>query len=206
MKPKQNKVGETNKSHTYDQCQTPHYALDPLIPYLPYGVIWESAVGNGQIADKLQIEGFEVVSTDILNGYDFFKYTPLCLWDCQVTNPPYSVKYQWLERSYQLGKPFALLLPLETLGAAAGQRLFAHYGTEIVLPDKRINFNMPNKGYSGNGAQFPTAWFTWRLDIGQQLTFVKISRYADEQPNFWSLPGVKQEKEGGTQMVMELDK
>jgi hypothetical protein len=181
MKPKQNRQGSVKKSYIYDQCQTPFYALDPLIPYLSEkGTIWESAAGDGQIAAKLKLSGFQVIATDILTNKNFFEITPQC-WDCQVTNPPYSIKYQWLNRSYQLDKPFALLLPLETLGARKGQKLFEDYGIEIILLDKRINFKMPHKGYTGNGAQFPVAWFTYGLGIGQQFVFGKIHRYEDEQ-------------------------
>jgi hypothetical protein len=179
VKPKENKAGNISKSYTFDRCQTPFYALDPLLPYLAKNwLIWESAAGNGQIVSKLQLSGFDVVSSDLLTSQNFFSYSP-STWDCQVTNPPYSTKYQWLARSYQLGKPFALLLPLETLGAQQGQKLFERYGVEIILLNKRVNFNMPNLGYSGNGAQFPTAWFTFGLKIGRSLTFAKIERYDD---------------------------
>lgn len=196
MKPKQNRAGTKSKSHTYDRCQTPYYALDPLLPYLecfkisyklknldgkPF-VIWESACGDGQIVKKLRLEDHtnEIIATDILTGHNFFTYEPK-EWSIQITNCPYSIKYDWLRRSYELQRPFALLLPLETLGAATAQKLFSEYGIEIILLNKRINFNMPNKGYSGNGAQFPVAWFTWGLNIGQQLTYGKVTYYADEQ-------------------------
>lgn len=181
MKPKVNRAGKTNKSAKFDRCQTPFYALDPLLPYLRRNwLIWEPAAGDGQIVEKLSQSGFTVFGTDILTGSNFFTDAPE-KWDCQVTNPPYSVKYDWLNRSYQLGKPFALLLPLETLGAVSGQRLFNKFGVEIILLDKRINFKMPEKGYTGNGAQFPTAWFTFGLGIGQELTFANVTRYEDEQ-------------------------
>lgn len=189
MKPKQNKAGDISKSHIFDRCQTPFYALDPLLPYLSKSwIIWESAAGDGQIVAKLELSGFNVVSSDILTGQSFFNYLPPA-WDCQVTNPPYSIKYHWLNRSYQIGKPFALLLPLETLGAAQGQKLFEKFGIEIILLNKRINFNMPNKGYTGSGAQFPVAWFTFGLNIGQHLTFAKIKYYDDKQKelNLWGI-------------------
>lgn len=185
MKPKQNQQGATKKSNNYDRCQTPFYALDPLLPHLPPGTIWESAAGDGHIVTKLTMSGYkDIISGDILTGQNFFEEEPLD-WDCQVTNPPYSVKYKWLARSYKLGKPFALLLPLETLGASKGQKLFERYGVELILFDKRINFKMPNKGYDTGGAQFPTAWFTFGLGIGHQLTFAKINRYEDGQLSFF---------------------
>ncbi len=188
MKPKQNQQGSTKKSNNYDRCQTPFYALDPLLPYLPSGIIWEPAAGDGHIVTKLTMSGYkDIISGDILTGENFFETKPLD-WDCQVTNPPYSVKYEWLARSYELGKLFALLMPLETLGASKGQRLFERYGVELILFDKRINFKMPNKGYGNSGAQFPTAWFTFGLGIGCQLTFTKVNRYKDGQLSFLPTP------------------
>lgn len=180
MKPKVSRAGDKTKSNNYDRCQTPHYALDPILPYLPKSwIIWEPAAGDGQIVTKLELAGFDVVHSDLLTGHNFFDYSPP-VWDCQVTNPPFSLKYKWLERCYQLGRPFALILPVETLGAATAQRLFSRYGIEVVLLDKRINFKMPFKGYNCS-AQFPTAWFTCGLNIGQPLTFAQVSYYHDEQ-------------------------
>ena len=176
---------KTNKNdNKSDQCQTPHYAIDPLLPYLKQNwIIWESACGKGQLVHKLTLENFKVVSTDILTGHDFFKWQPQ-EWDCQVTNPPYSIKYNWLEWSYRLDKPFTLLLPVTTIGAATAQNLFKTYGIEIILLDKRINFNMPNKGYRGGGSHFSVAWFTYGLHIGCGLTFATVKRYEDQQLQF----------------------
>lgn len=183
MKPKQNSGRSLKKANNYDQCQTPYYALDPLIPYLPKSILWESASGDGHIVEKLRLEGFNIIGSDILADQNFFEYLP-DFWDCQITNPPYSIKYDWLKRSYELERPFALLLPLETLGAAKGQKLFGKYGIEVILLSKRVNFKMPFKGYNGGGAQFPVAWFTYGLKIGRQLTFGKLSYYQDGQLRF----------------------
>lgn len=183
MKPKTNRAGVKTTSTNYDRCQTPAYALDPLLLWLkPSWTIWECAAGEGGLVIYLQSFGFNVIGSDILTGQNFLTWQPAA-WDCIITNPPYSIKYDFIERCYGLSKPFALLMPLETLGASRAQRCFRN-GVETILFDKRVNFKMPNKGYSGNGAQFPTAWFTHGLGIGSQLTFAKLSRRADEQPTF----------------------
>lgn len=180
MKPKINRVGDTTKSSTFDCCQTPAYALDPILPYLKKDwVIWEPAKGEGNICTTLAKQNYDVIGTDVLDGHNFFTHQP-SHFDCIVTNPPYSIKYTWMQRCYELGKPFALLMPLETMGAASGQRLFKQYGYEWILLDKRINFKMPEKGYSGKGAQFPVAWFCWQL-TGQSVTFASINRRNDSQ-------------------------
>ena len=145
-----------------DACQTPPYAIDPLLPYLdPDWVIWEPAAGEGMLEGAFYDSGMRVVPTDILTGQNFFEYEPES-WDCLVTNPPFSIKYQWLERCYELSKPFALLVPVETLGAKTAQELMKAYGFEIMLLDKRIDFKMPNKGFEGS-APFPVFWLCWQL-------------------------------------------
>lgn len=175
MKPKANQAGDIYTPKGYDACQTPPEALNPLIPYLNEDwIIWEPANGEGLLSGELWRMGFpEIVSTDIITGQNFFDTNPP-RWDCLVTNPPYSIKYDWLERCYKLSKPFALLMPVEMLGAKTAQAMFIKYGLEIILLDRRINFKMPNRGWEGSGAQFPVAWFTWGLQIGQQITFKKV--------------------------------
>ena len=167
MKPKKNREGKSGAG--YDCCQTPPYAVTPILWALHLkGIktIWECAAGEGAIADELAREGFKVARSDILTGHDFFDYTPNPrLYDAIVTNPPYSIKYKWLARCYEIGKPFALLMPLEVLGAQHAQIYFRNHGVGIILLSRRVNFKMPRKGYGGHGAQFPVAWFTWGLGV-----------------------------------------
>jgi hypothetical protein len=160
-----------------DACQTPAYAIDPLIPYLylnGYQTIWEPAAGECMLVDALWDCNFKVVSSDILTGENFFEFEPEH-WDCLVTNPPFSIKFPWLERCYQLGKPFALLLPVEVIGTKTAQDLFERNGFEILLLDKRVDFKMPLKGWDAAGAQFATAWFTWHV-LPQKVIFGKLKK------------------------------
>ena len=184
MKPKTNRQGNPKESRGFDRCQTPAYALDPLLSYLCKNwTIWEPATGEGNIENALIEHGYSVIGTDILDGHNFFEWTP-AIWDALITNPPYSIKYEWIERCYALGRPFALLLPVETLGAAKAQRLFEKHGLELILLSRRINFKMPQKGYSGSGAQFPVAWFTYGISIGRQISFSAISIRDEKQLSF----------------------
>jgi hypothetical protein len=163
MKPKTNRAGETSRVSGYDCCGTPAYALTPLLPYLPkHAVIWESACGNGLLTQALTDAGYTVIGTDLQEGVDFFDWQPP-RFDVIVTNPPYSIKYRWLERCYQLGRPFALLIPVESIGAAAAQAQYRRYGTEWLMLDKRVDFVMPRKGAEGSSAQFPVFWSCWRM-------------------------------------------
>lgn len=157
--------------------QTPPEALLPLYGYLPKDwVIWECAEGDGNLTRALREHGYKVVPGDILTGQDFLTTQPEHF-DCIVTNPPFSIKQKFLTRVYELGKPFAFLLPLTTFETQARQRLFIRHGLEVVLFDKRINFSRPEAdGYvkEKSTSWFATAWFTNGLKIGRQLTFVSL--------------------------------
>lgn len=187
MKPKENKGYTPGK---YDSCQTPPYALEPLLPYLDISKrILEPAAGKGTIIRTLKRNYFDVVKADILYDpdMDFFNLMWVDVNNAiQVTNPPYSVKYKWLEKSYHLNIPFALLMPVEMLGTAKGQKLFNKYGIEIIFISPRVDFYMPNKGYEGGGAQFPTAWFTWKLNLPKEINFATLNKpKRSELKEYW---------------------
>lgn len=174
-KPKTNRAANEYVPQGFDACQTPPYALDPLLPYLnTEWTIWEPASGEGLLVEALFDSGFNrVEASDLLTGQNFFEYAAP-EWDCLVTNPPYTLKYKWLDRCYQLGNPFALLLPVETLGAKTAQEMFRVHGIQVLFLDKRINFKMPNIGFEGSSAQFPVAWFCWQLDLGSDMVFGNV--------------------------------
>lgn len=93
-----------------------------------------------------------------------------------VTNPPFSLKYSYYRRCYEIGRPFALLMQVDVFGAATAQRLWEKYGMGILLLDKRIDFKMPDKKWAGKGSHFATAWFTWGLFEGIRYGHIQKSR------------------------------
>lgn len=169
MKPKQN---HTADPQGMDVCNTPPYAIDPLMPYIrPEWLVWEPAASTGNLYNVLDQRGPGALGTDlrseglgrgIFGGKDFFHYQPRSF-DAIVTNPPYSIKFDWLERCYALRKPFALLVPVEMIGAQSAQRLMERHGAELLLLNRRVNFEMPNKGWNGSAAQFPVLWLCWKM-------------------------------------------
>lgn len=190
MKPKSNRKGDGTKQSNLNTCQTPDYALDPLLPYITHlKTIWEPAAGQGYLSAALEKAGHVVVRSELLAGQDFFVYRPDEAVDGLVTNPPYNptaMKPKWIDRCYALGLPWANLMPVETLGSGEAQRLFDRYGMELILLDKRVNFKMPYKGWGGKGAQFPVAWFTSGLNIGRPITYAHIYRRSQEQLSLFS--------------------
>lgn len=140
-----------------DDFQTPDYALDFVVPYLNKDwLIWECAEGKGNLTKGLQIRGFKVIGSD--KEFDFLKNKKEC--DCIITNPPYSLKQQFLERCYTLEKPFALLMPLTALESEQRQKLYRKFGIQLIIPNKRINFETPS-GKQGGGMVFDSMVHLW---------------------------------------------
>ena len=152
--------------------QTPPMALNPLLPFInKEWTVWECAEGKGNLAREITSRGFKVVGSDILSGKDFLSWKPE-EFDCIITNPPFSLKQKFLERCYELGKPFALLLPLTTFETKKRQELFKKHGVQVIFFDKRINFETPSG--KGGGSWFATAWFCWKLNLPKDLNFVEL--------------------------------
>lgn len=171
-KPKTNRKGDKDKSMPMDRCQTQPTAVEPLHYLLDSNkpIIWESAEGEGNIVKFFRTNGYEVFGSDILDGTNFFTEVPNRNYDCIITNPPYSIKYDWIKRCYELGKPFALLVPVDTLAAGKAQIHWEKYGIpQIIFFRGRNNFSMPNKGLEGKGAQFSTIWYTHGFNFPQNV-------------------------------------
>lgn len=173
-KPKTNYAAPDDEIAAKDRFQTPDYALDPLLPYLStFHTVWESACGDGLLVNHLQNAGFDVIATDLAIGINYFA-TDRSDYDIEITNVPFSRKYQWLRRACERDKPFALLMPSDVLFAGKMcQPLIKQYNLEFLVPNKRINFKTPNKGWDSS-AQMHTSWVTRGLNIGQLITFVEI--------------------------------
>lgn len=71
---------------------------------------------------------------------DFFEYEPE-KWDIAVSNPPFSMKKDVLNRLFGLGKPFAMVMNIMALNYQEIGSLFADNPVQLLIPDKKISFD-----------------------------------------------------------------
>jgi len=159
-------------SSKFNDIYTPPEPVLDLLPFLkPFEIIWEPAAGEGHISHILQKHHY-VYSSDIKNGCNFLTYDAEHLQhDAIVTNPPFSIKNQFLKRCLEQDKPFALLLPITALSHGRQQarhKLYKEHGIEIIFLGYRVHFITPS---GKNDCWFDTAWFC-RDITGQPMTFL----------------------------------
>ncbi len=154
------KSGRTKKS---DECYTPRCGVEPIIKYLKskkYKTIWcpfDQEQSNFVI--MLLENNFNVIFSHIDDNKDFLTYEPE-EYDCIVSNPPFSIKDEVLERAYSFNKPFALLLPQNSLQSIDRVEMFINYGLEYLGFSRRLPYYTPNnldKLPSGN--HFASGYF-----------------------------------------------
>lgn len=169
-----------------DLFQTPRYATELLIPFLPKPsdcIIWECAYGEGAIGVVLSKAGYTVYGTDIREKYqeshDFLKDDPPGLFETViVTNPPFSRKRQFYERCLEFGVPFALLVPADYSGWMIDA--VRHNMCVKIVPTRRIDYITPSGKDASMGAtaDFHSLWLTHRLIMSPAHTtevFVDLS-------------------------------
>ena len=122
-----------------DQVYTPSYAVKPIIKYIkPGSIVWcPFDTSDSAYVEELNAAGFTVIYSHIDNGQNFFEYEP-DEYDVIISNPPFSIKDDILRRLDELGKPYAMLMPLPAL---QGQKRFKYLkGSQALIFDKRINY------------------------------------------------------------------
>lgn len=156
------------KPTKYDNLYTQKEAIKFLCDNIDLSkvkAIWECADGTGNISKYLTDKKFLVLTSD--KEEDFMRTDIDC--DVIITNPPYSKKNQFLKRAFELGRPFAFLLPLTTLESGVRNELFRDKNIQVLIPNKRFDFT------GKKNCWFATAWFCWKLNLPNQLNFRRVS-------------------------------
>lgn len=147
-----------------DLYETPEWVTMALAPHLPTTacVVWEPACGSGKMVGALLNIGFDVTASDIETGRDFLTQSALKPFRAVITNPPYELATEFIERALGLvpcNGFVAMLLRTDFDHAKTRARLFAQspvFSKKVVLT-KRIKWFEDSKGQPS----FNHAWFIW---------------------------------------------
>lgn len=170
---------------THDRKEHDYYATSPVATqalvdnyldthYTRAWKIWEPACGEGHMSEVLLNNGFQVVSSDLIDrgygegGVDFLQTTQLPDY-CKaiVTNPPYRYATEFIEHSLELltsaGDTLCVLLNLNYLtGKRRYEEIFKLNPPERVLVFSRRIECAPNGKFTGTRSAINYAWFIWK--------------------------------------------
>jgi len=156
-----------SKNGNGDEYYTPKYIVEILLKYLKnteIRTVWcPFDKESSEFVKVLTSNGYKVIFSHIDNGKDFFKYKPNEDYDAIISNPPFSLKNQILERLNKIGKPYAMLLSATCIQSASL--------INIISKSKDFNFIMFDKriSYSGDRPPFPSWFFTSQILDGNKF-------------------------------------
>jgi len=178
IKPKRTQPELPTERQGRDFFQTPNYATNLLIPFIPKNItsVWECASGDGKISRQLRLAGYTVFESDIQSDdpskvFNFLsQIKPLPEKISIITNPPFSLKEKFYLRCMEYGVPFALLIPADYSGWIIRA---LQNGAEKIIPNRRVDYLTPSG--NGSGAQFHSMWLCNGFGIGKSETFIELS-------------------------------
>lgn len=160
-----------------DEFYTPDYAIEPIMKYIkPNSTIWcPFDTEQSNFVKKLS-GGYKVIYTHIDNGQNFFDMeVPDC--DYIISNPPYSLKGEILQRLFEIDKPFAMLVGV--VGLFESQKrfnMFMNNDFEIMYFNKRVsyfkNYNDPKPSLN---PPFSSVYVCHNM-LPKQIVFEEINK------------------------------
>jgi hypothetical protein len=153
----------------HDDYMTPKSAWEAIVAFLPPGAkIWEAFYGDGKSGVYLKELGFNVIHENI----DFFTSNE---GDIVVSNPPFSLKKETLQRLVALEKPFMLLMPSSTMNTQYTRELFKNGGLQIIIPRKRIQFVKIKNGVEipTNSCNFDCFYYCWKMNLPRDIIWLE---------------------------------
>lgn len=160
-----------------DEMYTPFYCVEPILNYInkadviwcPFDKEWSAYV------QAFKRNGNKVICTHIDDGFDFFDYEPDG-YDIIISNPPFSKKDKILKRLYELDKPFAVLLPLNSLQGKTRYEQFKK-GIQLLCFDQRVGFhNIHSMSDTIEGSPFASAYFCKNF-LPKDLIMAQLNKY-----------------------------
>ena len=165
-----NAVDHENREEN-DFYPTPPEATRALLSVEKFaGAIWEPACGDGAISKVLEADGLTVISTDLIDrGYGQGGRDFMLEWQALapniVTNPPFTMTHEFIERAVTMatGK-VALLMRLQCLAGQTRKKFYdQHPPARVWVISNRIKMHRggtPGEDDEG-GSMFDFAWYVW---------------------------------------------
>ena len=141
----------------HDMYATPAPAIDALLNVLQYSPLHhfhEPCRGDGAIYDRIQCLRSHC---EITEGIDYLTHSPTLHYDLIITNPPFSLALEFLQKSLSEADTVIYLLRLNFLGSQKRRAFWqANRPSHVLVLSKRPSFTD-----DGSTDSIEYAWFCW---------------------------------------------
>lgn len=154
----------------HDDYMTPKYAWENIKQYIPNDkTLWEAFYGDGKSGEYLKELGFDVIHEQV----DFFESN---LGEVIVTNPPFSLVKDILDRLLILDKPFILILPSSKINTSYFRK-WKDKHIQIIIPRKRIHFEKHINGKVTNNLKnacnFDCFYYCYKMNLPKDIIWLE---------------------------------
>ena len=139
-----------------DFYATPLSAFTPLLPYLDRNLEhWEPSYGDARLVTSMLDYKIAAFGNDLNNGYDFLKDDSRR--ECIITNPPYSLAFEFCQHAVAHADEVFMLLRLNFLASRKRAAWFrANEPSALFVLSARPCFTDDGKTDATD-----YAWFCW---------------------------------------------
>ncbi len=155
----------------HDDYMTPKSAWENIQQFIPKDkIIWEAFYGDGSSGKYLTELGFNVYHEPI----DFFNEEPLN-WNLIVSNPPFSLSKEVMNKLLEYDKPFILIMPSSKINTLY-MREWKDKNLQIIIPRKRIHFQKQVDGKVPNDWKnscfFDCFYYCYKMNLPNNITWL----------------------------------
>lgn len=150
-----------------DEYYTPEILVKPILQFIkPTSIVWcPFDTFESEFVQQITKAGHIVTFSHIWNGQDFFTMkVPNC--DYIISNPPFTKKLEVLDRLYEIGKPFAMVMGLPILNYQEVGEFFLDKELQLLIVDKKVSFD-------GNTSSFNNSYFCYKF-LPKDLMFTHL--------------------------------
>ena len=154
----------------FDDYMTPKYAWDNIKQFIPNDkIIWEAFYGDGKSGQYLTELGFNVIHKKV----DFFLNN---LGDIIISNPPFSLSKQIMNRLYELDKPFIIIMPSSKINTSYFRK-WKDKNLQIIIPRRRIHFTKKIDGEMPDNykskCNFDCFYYCYKMNLEKDITWLE---------------------------------
>lgn len=150
-----NRGTERNHLDDYQTPLAPIHALLNNVFDMPHLSFHEPCRGVGNIYNSVECE--HKTHCEITEGIDYLTYLPAHRYDLIITNPPFSLAMEFLQKSLAEADTVIYLLRLNFLGSKKRQAFwFANRPSHVLVLSSRPSFTG-----DGHTDSIEYAWFCW---------------------------------------------